>query len=206
MRGFERLVSSAPSSIEVHATIHTMPTAGYANANGYAQCKPSTIHQTIEPMSEPETRPRALVAVVIYKCFTVGLLTCVAIGLFLTSKKYDSLFTFAAEYMMTGKREIIKAGLAQVLVLSVSTTKMQFGALVALVYAAVNGIEAIGLWNQKAWATILVVGIVGIAIPVEVYEIIQKASIVKFGVFAINIAMFIYLLRHALAERKKHQK
>ena len=206
MRGFERLVSSAPSSIEVHATIHTMPTAGCANANGYAQCKPSTIHQTIEPMSEPETRPRALVAVVIYKCFTVGLLTCVAIGLFLTSKKYDSLFTFAAEYMMTGKREIIKAGLAQVLVLSVSTTKMQFGALVALVYAAVNGIEAIGLWNQKAWATILVVGIVGIAIPVEVYEIIQKASIVKFGVFAINIAMFIYLLRHALAERKKHQK
>ena len=191
MRGFERLVSSAPSSIEVHALSHHPP---------------STIHQTIEPMSEPETRPRALVAIVIYKCFTVGLLTCVAIGLFLTSKKYDSLFTFAAEYMMTGKREIIKAGLAQVLVLSVSTTKMQFGALVALVYAAVNGIEAIGLWNQKAWATILVVGIVGITIPVEVYEIIQKASIVKFGVFAINIAMFIYLLRHALAERKKHQK
>ena len=105
-------------------------------------------------MSEPEPRPRALVAIVIYKCFTVGLLTCVAIGLFLTSKKHDSLFALAVEYMMTGKREIIKAGLTQVL--SVSTTKMQLGALVALVYAAVNGIEAFGLWNQKAWATILV--------------------------------------------------
>lgn len=152
-------------------------------------------------MPTPQSRPRALVAIVIYKCFTVGLLTCVAIGLFLTSKKYDSLFTFAEEYMMTGKREIIKAGLKQVL--SISITKMQFGALVALVYAAVNGIEAIGLWYQKAWATILVVGIVGLTIPIEIYEIIEKASIVKFGVFAINIAMFVYLLRHALEERKK---
>jgi uncharacterized membrane protein (DUF2068 family) len=151
-------------------------------------------------MSEQHPRPRALVAIVIYKCFTVGLLTCIAIGLFLTSKKYDSLFTFAEDYMMTGKREIIKAGLEQVI--SVSTTKMQLGAAVALVYAIVNGIEAIGLWNQKAWATILVVGIVGITIPVEIYEIIHKASIVKFGVFAINIAMFVYLLRHALEERK----
>jgi uncharacterized membrane protein (DUF2068 family) len=152
-------------------------------------------------MSAPQSRPRALVAIVIYKCFTVGLLTCVAIGLFLTSKKYDNLFTFAEEYMMTGKREIIKAGLTQVL--SVSTTKMQLGALVALIYAAVNALEAVGLWNQKAWATILVVGIVGLTIPVEIYEIIEKASIVKFGVFAINIAMFVYLLRHALEERRK---
>ena len=152
-------------------------------------------------MSQPEPRPRALVAIVIYKCFTVGLLTCVAIGLFLTSKKYDDLFAFAEEYMMTGKREIIKAGLEQVV--SVSTTKMQLGALVALIYASVNGLEAVGLWNQKAWATILVVGIVGLTIPVEIFEIIHKASIVKFGVFAINIAMFVYLLRHALEERKK---
>jgi uncharacterized membrane protein (DUF2068 family) len=152
-------------------------------------------------MPKPQTRPRALVAIVIYKCFTVGLLTCVAIGLFMTSKKYDNLFTFAEEYMMTGKREIIKTGLTQVL--SVSTTKMQLGALVALIYAAVNALEAVGLWNQKAWATILVAGIVGLTIPVEIYEIIEKASIVKFGVFAINIAMFVYLLRHALEERQK---
>jgi uncharacterized membrane protein (DUF2068 family) len=152
-------------------------------------------------MSKHQPRPRALVAIVIYKCFTIGLLTSVAIGLFLTSKKYDDLFTFAEEYMTSGKREIIKSGLSQVL--SVSTTKMQLGAIVALIYAAVNVLEAVGLWHQKAWATILVAGIVGLTIPVEIYEIIEKASIVKVSVFAINVAMFIYLLRHALEERKK---
>jgi uncharacterized membrane protein (DUF2068 family) len=154
-------------------------------------------------MLKPQVRPRALVAIVIYKCFTVGLLTIVAIGLFLTSKKYDNLFAFAEDYMTTGKREIIKSGLAQIL--SVSTTKMQLGAIVTLIYAAVNVLEAVGLWHQKAWATILVAGIVGMTIPVEIFEIVHKASIVKFGVFAINVAMFVYLLRHALEERKKHQ-
>ncbi|MFM2302776.1 MAG: hypothetical protein RLZZ135_179 [Cyanobacteriota bacterium] len=155
-------------------------------------------------MSDLKPRPPALIAIVIYKCFTVGLLVCVAIGLFLTSKKYDDLYGLANEYMMTGKREIIKSALAEIL--TVSTTKMQLGAIVALIYAAVNGLEAIGLWHQKAWATILVVGIVGLTIPVEIYEIIHKASVIKFGVFAINIAMFVYLLRHALEERKKHQR
>ena len=152
-------------------------------------------------MSEHQPRPRALVAIVIYKCFTIGLLTFVAIGLFLTSKKHDDLFAFAEEYMTAGKRELIKLGLSQAL--SIPTTKMQLGAIVALIYAAVNTVEAVGLWYQKAWATILVVGIVGLTIPVEIYEIIEKASVVKLGIFATNIAMFGYLLRHALAERNK---
>ncbi len=155
-------------------------------------------------MSELQHRPRALVAIVIYKCFTAGLLTAVAIGLFLTSKKYDDLFTFAEEYMTTGRQELIKAGLTQVL--SVSTTKMQLGALIALIYAAVSGLEAIGLWNQKAWATILVVGIVGITIPVEIVEIFHKVSLLKCSIFIINVAMFCYLLGHALEERKKRQE
>ncbi len=155
-------------------------------------------------MSESKPRPRALVAIVIYKCFTTGLLSIVALGLFLTSKNYDGLFTFADEYMTIGKREIIKTGLTHIL--SISTTKIQLGAIVAAIYAAVSGIEAIGLWHQKAWATILVVGIVGATIPIEVYEIIQKASAIKFVVFAINIAMFTYLLRHAIEERQKRQK
>ncbi len=152
-------------------------------------------------MPEPKSRPLALVSIVIYKCFTFGFLTFVAIGLFLTSKKYDDLFAFSEEYMTTGKREIIKFGLMQIL--TISTTKMQLGAIVALIYALVNGLEAIGLWHQKAWATILVVGIVGLTIPVEIYEIFHKTSALKLGIFAINLAMFVYLLRHALAERKR---
>lgn len=58
------------------------------------------------------------------------------------------------------------------------------------------------LWYEKAWATIMVMGIVGITIPIEIFEIVHKASLIKFGVFAINVAMFIYLLRHAIEQHK----
>jgi uncharacterized membrane protein (DUF2068 family) len=150
-----------------------------------------------------KSRPPALLAIVIYKCFTVGLLACVAIGLFVTAKKYDDLWVFSEDYMLVGKREVIKAGLATVL--SVSTSKMQLGAIVALIYAAVNVLEAVGLWHQKAWATIMVAGIVGLTIPLEIFEIFHKASFVKVSVFVINVAMFVYLLTHAIEEHKHRQ-
>jgi uncharacterized membrane protein (DUF2068 family) len=154
-------------------------------------------------MSESQHRPRALVAIVIYKCFTVGLLLMVGIGLFAIAKNDDALFAFAEEYMTTGKREIIKSGLVKIV--SIPTKSMQFGGIVALIYAVVNAIEAVGLWHQKAWATIMVVGIVGCTIPIEIYEIFHKMSFVKILVFAVNIAMFVYLLRHALEERAKRR-
>jgi uncharacterized membrane protein (DUF2068 family) len=155
----------------------------------------------MSPKSEP--RPPALLAIVIYKFFTVGLLTCVAIGLYLTSNKHDDLLAFSEEYMLVGKREIIKTALTQVL--NVSTSKLKLAALIAFIYAIVNGIEAVGLWYQKAWATIMVVGIVGFTIPIEIFEIFHKVSFIKLTVFAINVAMFVYLLRHAL-EQHRHRK
>jgi hypothetical protein len=60
-------------------------------------------------MSEHKPRPRALVAII--KCFTIGLLICVAIGLFWTSKKHDDLFAFAEDYLTTGKRKIINVAM-----------------------------------------------------------------------------------------------
>ncbi len=128
-------------------------------------------------------------------------MSAVAIGLFLTSKNHDALLDFAYEYMTVGKREIIKSGLLHVL--NISAAKIQLGALIASIYAVVNGIEAFGLWQQQTWATFLVVGLVGATIPVEIYELVHKASAIKLGVFVINLAMFGYLLRHALAEHNK---
>ena len=153
-------------------------------------------------MTKVNPRPPALLAILIYKCFSAGLLTVVSIGLVFTSNNHDVLYDFANEYMTTGKREIIKFGLTHIL--NVSTNKMQIGALIAAIYAAVSGLEAFGLWQQKAWATILVVVIVGLTIPLEIYEIVHKISAIKLGVLAINVAMFVYLLRHALEEQKKH--
>jgi len=64
----------------------------------------------------------------------------------------------------------------------------------ALIYAALFLTEGLGLLFRKPWAeyftTILTISFV----PLEVYEMIERGSVVKAGVIALNIAIVIYLL------------
>jgi uncharacterized membrane protein (DUF2068 family) len=52
------------------------------------------------------------------------------------------------------------------------------------------------LWYQKSWARLLVLGLVGISIPPEIFELIKKITIPKFLVILVNVAVFWYLLQH----------
>ena len=64
-----------------------------------------------------------------------------------------------------------------------------------LVYAAVEGIEAVGLWLQKRWAEYLTFIVTASFLPLEVYELIHKLTPFKVLAFIINLAIVVYLLR-----------
>src|SRR3954468_13829163 len=68
-----------------------------------------------------------------------------------------------------------------------------FGA-VALAYAAIEGVEAVGLWYQRRWAEYLTFIVTTSLLPLEVYEIANKLSPFKIVAFLINLAVVIYLL------------
>lgn len=61
-------------------------------------------------------------------------------------------------------------------------------------YAAVEGLEAVGLWMLKRWGEY--VAVVGTAafIPLEVYEVVDKSSAFKAVTLAINLAAVVWLL------------
>ena len=61
-------------------------------------------------------------------------------------------------------------------------------------YAILTVLEAVGLWYEKARATILVLLLVGISIPPEIYELVQGVTVLKLAVFLANIAVLWYLL------------
>ena len=63
-----------------------------------------------------------------------------------------------------------------------------------LVYAALEGVEAIGLWFGKRWAEYLTFISTTILLPLEVYEIINKGTPLKVIGFLINVAVVAYLL------------
>ncbi|MBW4685533.1 MAG: DUF2127 domain-containing protein [Komarekiella atlantica HA4396-MV6] len=135
-----------------------------------------------------------LIAIVIYKGFVALLLTATSIVLLLALKKHDTLVAFSESYILEGKREVIEWLLEKIINIKPQTLK--FSGIATAIYAVVTAIEAIGLWYEKTWAKILVIGLVGISIPPEIYELIKGVTIFKFLVFMVNLAVLSYLVRH----------
>ncbi|MEA2154131.1 MAG: hypothetical protein QOE11_271, partial [Solirubrobacteraceae bacterium] len=66
--------------------------------------------------------------------------------------------------------------------------------LVFVAYALVEGIEAVGLWYAKRWAEYLTFIVTASLLPLEVYELANRISVLKMITIAINLAVVVYLL------------
>ena len=139
-------------------------------------------------------RPPGLVAIVIYKGFVALLLAATSLVLLLALKNHEALIMLSQSYVLEGKLEIIEWLLEKVINIKSSTLK--FSGIAAGIYALVTAIESVGLWYEKTWAKILVIGLVGISILPEIFELIQGLTVLKMLVFIVNIAVLWYLIRH----------
>jgi uncharacterized membrane protein (DUF2068 family) len=63
-----------------------------------------------------------------------------------------------------------------------------------LAYGLLEGIEAVGLWFTKRWAEYLTFVSTVLLLPLEVYEIVNRVSVLKLVGFAINLAIVVYLV------------
>ncbi len=73
--------------------------------------------------------------------------------------------------------------------------------LAALVYAALRFIEAMGLWQDRAWANWFAAVTGAIYIPFEVYELLQGYNSFVIGALVINCMVVAYLTRTLRSER-----
>jgi uncharacterized membrane protein (DUF2068 family) len=79
-------------------------------------------------------------------------------------------------------------------------------ALAALLYSSMRFIEAYGLWRIRAWAEWFAIVSGGVYLPVELYELIQRATAVKAVVLIVNIAIVGYLIYFRWSGRLRHAK
>jgi uncharacterized membrane protein (DUF2068 family) len=77
---------------------------------------------------------------------------------------------------------------------SLRSSTLHLVGLGVLGYAALEGIEAVGLWMQKRWAEYLTLIATALFIPLEVYEIVHKGSPLKVIALIVNVAIVVYLL------------
>ncbi|XZN96734.1 MAG: DUF2127 domain-containing protein [Microcoleus sp.] len=139
-------------------------------------------------------RPFGLIAIVIYKTFVASLLTVTSLALLFAMKNHQLLEDFSDSYLLETKVKLIEFLLDKLLILKPKT--LLFSGIATGLYAVLTAVEAVGLWYEKGWATILVLVLVGISIPPEIFELIQGVTLLKLAVFIANVAVFWYLLHH----------
>lgn len=63
-----------------------------------------------------------------------------------------------------------------------------------LAYGLLQVVEGVGLWGGWLWAEYLAAVATSLFIPLEVYELVHKPTLLKAGALLLNIAVVIYLV------------
>ena len=77
---------------------------------------------------------------------------------------------------------------------SLSSTTLTWIAIGVFAYAAIELIEAIGLWLMTRWGEYFAVIATGVFLPLEIYEITEKVTAFRAIALAINVAAVVWLL------------
>ncbi len=67
-------------------------------------------------------------------------------------------------------------------------------AVVVTAYAALEAIEMVGLWRTKRWAEYLTFVATTVLLPLEIYELMGRVSVLRVLALVVNLAVVVYLL------------
>ncbi len=77
---------------------------------------------------------------------------------------------------------------------------------ILFVYSALRFAEGYGLWHQRTWAEWFALGSGTLLLPFEIRELLRGITILRSGVFAVNIGIILYmffLLREGRRQRRQ---
>lgn len=72
--------------------------------------------------------------------------------------------------------------------------KLKTLAAFAFVYAVVRFVEAYGLWRLRAWAEWMAIVSGSIYLPIEIYELFEKVTVVRIALLLLNLLIVFYLI------------
>lgn len=78
--------------------------------------------------------------------------------------------------------------------LGLSETALLWIAVAVFAYAALQAAEAIGLWRVERWGEYLAVVATSVFLPLEIYELVEKVTVLRLLALAVNIAAVVWLL------------
>jgi len=123
-------------------------------------------------------------------------LVALGIGLLVAGQRgwLDTWANYAEDQLnLSVGRNIILELLLRALVYVGAFNHITLLAFSAIVYAALEATEGVGLAMRRRWAEYLTVIATGILIPYEAYEVILHPTLFKVGALLLNLAVVGYL-------------
>jgi uncharacterized membrane protein (DUF2068 family) len=131
--------------------------------------------------------------------------TLIAIGLALTKTNLFKLKSLAQRVIDFVQGPLNDTGqqhaqswfgrqLEHILNLKADTLSVLLG--LAVLYAAVEWTEAVGLWKEKRWAEYLTAIATAGFLPLEIKELLHKVTLLRVGALVVNVALLVWLIRN----------
>jgi uncharacterized membrane protein (DUF2068 family) len=122
----------------------------------------------------------------------------VALGVGLLVAGHNGWLDYWADYAenqlnLNVGRNIIMQLLFRALVYIGGFNHLTLIAISAMIYAALEATEGVGLAMRRRWAEYLTVIATGVLIPYEAYEVLTRPTLFKVGALALNVAVVCYL-------------
>ena len=88
-------------------------------------------------------------------------------------------------------------------VLAVTPAELKAASVGTFIYAGLLLTEGTGLLLRKRWAEYFTIITTAGLIPLEIYELIHRATTAKYVILAINVAIVVYLIAHVRRPRRQ---
>ena len=150
------------------------------------------IRHTGPKMKSHDDRLLRLIAV--FKLVKAGLLIALGVGAFnLLHKDIADMAERGVEALrLDPANRFVDVAMGKLS--SLSPEQIKKLGLGSFVYAALFLTEGVGLWLLKRWAEWFTVIVTSSLLPIEIYEIHQHPTPVRWGVLAVNLAIVAYLI------------
>jgi len=160
---------------------------------------------TSQTLSKPRRRNRWLILIAAFKLSQALLFIAIGVGaLRLVHKDVGDMLIRLAEHLRFNTEPRFVIFLLEKSTLVTDRMLKRIGEVV-FIYAALDLIEGVGLYLEKAWAEYLTLAITASFLPWEIFEVLRKVTWIRSGLLTVNALVVFYLLKMVL-ERGRYRR
>ena len=127
------------------------------------------------------------------------------VGIKLLTLVGDNLHQWAADFVQRHGIDLghrwIQSGLNKLS--GVSDEQVETFGIIAFLYSLLMMVEGTGLWLGYRWAEYVTIVSTSLLMPLEIYEMVEKFTVVRLGLLFVNIAVVIYLIWRVRSDSKE---